>query len=106
MYILIKENVPDKMVPVIAAHASLACYKEYEYDESMVEWINSIFKKVVCKVNEKEFANAKAEEKHVVLTESTLDHQEVCIVFCPRPEYAKQFKYFKMWTPGGTKSSC
>ncbi len=28
MYILIKETVPNKLVPVIAAHCSLACYKK------------------------------------------------------------------------------
>lgn len=100
MYILIKDNVPDKLVPVIAAHASLACYKQFEQEEAMIQWINGIFKKVVCKVNEKEFSNAKMEEKHLVLIESSLDHQEVCVVFCPRDEYSKQFRFFKMWEPG------
>ena len=54
MYILIKDDVPVKMAPVIAAHASLACYKKYKDDPDMIEWVHSIFKKVVCKVNEKE----------------------------------------------------
>ena len=94
MYILIKRSVPDKLAPVIAAHASLACYKKFETEPQMVEWINGIFKKVVCAVNDKEFENAKQEEKNIVLTESALDNQEVCIVFCPREEYSKQFKFF------------
>ncbi len=99
MYILIKDSVPAKFAPVIAAHASLACYKKFEEDENMQDWINSVFKKVVCKVNDKEFENAKKEDKHLVLTESALDSQEVAIVFSPRAEYSKQFRFFRMWSP-------
>ncbi|MDW7693167.1 peptidyl-tRNA hydrolase [Flammeovirgaceae bacterium SG7u.111] len=99
MYILLKEDIPDKFAPVIAAHASLACYKKFEKDEKMQQWINSVFKKVVCKVNDKEFENAKKESQHLILTESALDNREVCLAFCPREEYSKQFRFFKMWTP-------
>lgn len=99
MYILVKESVPNKYVPVITAHASLACYKKFEQEIEMQEWINSIFKKVVCKVNNIEFENAKSETKNLVLTESALQNEEVCIVFCPRQEYTKSFKYLRMWTP-------
>lgn len=98
MYILIKDSVPDKFAPVIAAHASLACYKKFEEDQDMQLWINSVFKKVVCKVNDKEFENAKKEDKHLVLTESALDNKEVAIAFSPRAEYSKQFRFFRMWT--------
>lgn len=99
MYILVKQNVPDKMVPVIAAHASLACFRKFEHTENMQQWINGIFKKVVCAVTETEFENAKKELDHLVLTESYLDNQEVCIVFSPREEYSKMFKFFRMWAP-------
>jgi len=30
MYIVVKDNIPDKLIPVITAHASLACYKKKE----------------------------------------------------------------------------
>jgi peptidyl-tRNA hydrolase len=99
MYILVKDDVPGKFVPVITAHASLACYLKYRDNEDMQQWINGIFKKVVCKVNNTEFENAKNEDKNVLLTESALENEEVCLAFCPRKEYSKQFKYFKMWTP-------
>jgi hypothetical protein len=52
MYIIVLNTVPDKLVPVITAHASLACYKKFEDNENMIEWISGIFKKVVCVVNE------------------------------------------------------
>ncbi len=93
MYIVVKNNVPDKLVPVITAHASLACYKKYESNEDMQKWINGIFKKVVCVVNEVEFDKLKNEENFVMLTESALDNKEVCLAFCPREEYPKKFKF-------------
>jgi peptidyl-tRNA hydrolase len=99
MYILVKRDVPDKLVPVICAHASLACFRKYEQDADMQIWIHGIFKKVVCTVDEQTFEQVKAEEKNIVLTESALENQEVCIAFCPRENYPKSFKFFSMWKP-------
>ena len=87
MYILVKREVPDKLVPVITAHASLACFRKFEQTENMQTWINGIFKKVVCVVNETEFTNAQNEPDHIVLSESALENREVCIAFSPREEY-------------------
>ena len=99
MYILVKQDVPDKLVPVITTHASLACFRKFEHNENMQTWINGIFKKVVCVVSEKEFINATKETDHIILTESALENKEVCIAFVPREEYSKMFKFFRMWTP-------
>ena len=99
MYILVKQGVPDKLVPVITAHASLACFRKFEQNENMQTWINGIFKKVVCVVSETEFKNAQKEPDNIVLTESALDNQEVCLAFVPREEYPKMFKFFRMWSP-------
>lgn len=99
MYIVVKDNIPDKFVPVITAHASLACYKKFEQQEAMITWINSVFKKFVCVVNEAEFEQLKTETDFVLLTESALDNQEVCLAFCPREEYPKRFRFLKMWSP-------
>lgn len=99
MYIIIKDNIPDKLAPVIAAHASLACYKKFQENEDMIKWINGIFKKVVCLANEIEFDKLKNETDFVVITESSLDNKEVALAFCPREEYPKMFKFLKMWTP-------
>lgn len=102
MYIIVKNNIPDKLVPVITAHASLACYKKYETNEHMQKWINGIFKKVFCVTNEIEFEKLKDEPDFVALTESSLSNDEVCLAFCPREEYPKRFKFLKMWTPQNT----
>lgn len=100
MYILIKEGTPDNLVPAIAAHASLACFLKYEHDEDMQRWKQSVFRKAVCKVTDREFENARLVEKNVLLTESALNNKEVCLVFSPRPEYPSAFKYFRLWKPG------
>ena len=99
MYIIVKDDIPDKIVPVITAHASLACYKKFETNEVMIKWINGIFKKVVCLATDAEFDKLKNEIDFVLLTESSLDNKEVCLAFCPREEYPKKFKFLKMWTP-------
>lgn len=99
MYIIVKDNVPDKLVPVITAHASLACYKKFETNDNMIRWINGIFKKVVCVTQENEFEKLKDEDDFILLTESALDGREVCLAFCPRIEYSKKFKFLKMWKP-------
>lgn len=99
MYIIVMNDVPDKLVPVITAHASLACYKKFETNENMIKWINGIFRKVICVANEAEFNLLKNETEFVLLTESSLDNKEVALAFCPREEYSKKFKFMKMWTP-------
>ncbi|MEM6411064.1 MAG: hypothetical protein AAF683_05980 [Pseudomonadota bacterium] len=99
MYILLKESLPDSFAPLVAAHASLACFRAFENNENMQSWIGGSFKKVVCRVNEKEFAKAKTFDDVVVLTESALDNEEVCVVACPREEFPKPFRFYKMWTP-------
>jgi hypothetical protein len=99
MYILVRQSVPDHMVPVVTAHASLACYKRFENDPNMIRWVNGIFKKVVCSVNDKEFENSKKDEQYIITTESALNGDDVAITFCPREEYSKQFKFFELWKP-------
>jgi hypothetical protein len=99
MYILIKDDVPDNFVPVIAAHTALGTYLVFEYDIDMVVWKKFSFKKVVCTVNQKEFDNIKKSEyKHKVFTESALGGREVAIGVFPT-EDVKPFKFFKLWKP-------
>ncbi|MCY1370933.1 hypothetical protein D9M69_580520 [compost metagenome] len=55
------------------------------------------FFKAVCKVNAREFANAKQVVDHVVISESALNNQEVAIVFKPRQEWPKMFRFLKLY---------
>lgn len=97
MYILVKEDLPIGFAMVSVAHASLAAYLKYKDRPEVNEWLSGPFKKTICKVNEKEFEKAKAFEDSVILTESALDGKEVAIAFCPREEWPKPFKFYRLY---------
>ena len=50
MYILIPEDIPLGHAINSAAHASLACYLQYEKDADVRWWRDESFKKVTVKV--------------------------------------------------------
>ena len=97
MYILIKDSVLEGFAILAAAHASLAAYLKFKDSPEVEEWLSGPFYKVICKVNNKEFQRAKTFDNHVVLTESALDHDEVAIAFCPREEWPKPFRFYKLY---------
>ena len=101
MYILIKDTVPDELAPVIAAHASLACFRVFENDPYMQKWIQESFKKVICKVNHKEFEKASRIKSSLPMTESTLGSEYICVALSPRPDHdwPNVIKFAKKWTP-------
>lgn len=99
MYILVKSSLPShKMVSV--AHAVLIAHRVFRnsvgcsthYDE----WFNKSFRKVVCEVSDADFEKFKQFEHYIVSTESAFDNKEMCLVFCPRPEWPKAFKFLSM----------
>lgn len=97
MYILIKDDVKSYMAPVVSAHASLSCYLTYSNDPDMIEWANTSFKKVICKLNNKEFESAKDIDKSIIITESAVENKEMAIVLCPRKKYPKKVNYYKLY---------
>ena len=96
MYILVKETLSVGIAMTAVAHASVACFRQYEHTRQMQDWLSS-FKKVVCKVNDKEFEKAKEFECNVILKESTLNGLETAIAFMPREEYPKAFKHYRLY---------
>lgn len=97
MYILVRDNIPLGFAMVAVAHASLAGYLRFQNEPEIQEWLSGPFFKAVCKVNAREFANAKQVVDHVVISESALNNQEVAIVFKPRQEWPKMFRFFKLY---------
>lgn len=80
------------------AHASLSCYRTFENDVDMQEWLVMSFAKVTCKVTEEQFEWAKNNcGKHRIITESRLNNQELAIAFCPREEWPPEFKQFPLY---------
>ncbi|MDM0068358.1 hypothetical protein [Variovorax sp. J31P207] len=107
MYILVRDDIPLGFAMVAVAHASLAGYLRFQDDPDTRTWLAGPFFKAVCKANAKEFENAKQVPDHVVLTESALDNREVAIVFRPRGEWPKMFKFLRLYkdAPPGLGSS-
>ncbi|MEQ6124383.1 hypothetical protein AAON49_09300 [Pseudotenacibaculum sp. MALMAid0570] len=97
MYILVKENLPKGIAPLATAHASLAAYLKFENDPETQKWVSGTFYKVICKVTEKEFEKAKTYDNNVILTESSLNNEEVAIAFKPREEWPKAFKFYRLY---------
>jgi len=105
MYILVRDDIPLGFAMVAVAHASLAGYIKFQDTPEVKEWLAGPFFKAVCKVNAKEFANAKLVPDHVILTESALGNQEVAIVFKPREEWPKMFRFLKLYREAPDVSS-
>lgn len=97
MYILVRDDIPLGFAMVAVAHASLAAYLKFQDRPEVKDWLDGPFFKAVCKVNAKEFENAKLVPDHVVLTESALGNKEIAIAFCPREEWPKMFKFLKLY---------
>ncbi|AKJ27075.1 peptidyl-tRNA hydrolase [Caldimonas brevitalea] len=70
MYILVRDDIPLGFAMVAVAHASLAGYLKFQDTPEVKEWLKGPFYKAVCKVNPKEFENAKLVSDHVILTET------------------------------------
>jgi len=96
MYVLIKESTPLGFAVLAAAHASLACYPRFRDSTEVTTWLTGPFYKVICKVTDDEFEQAKTTEDHVVLTESALEGKEIAIAFKPR-EWPKPFKFYRLY---------
>ena len=97
MYILVKDSIPVGNAMVAAAHASIACFLKFERRPGMLAWISGPFYKTICKVTDSEFEAAKVTPDHVVITESSLDGQEVALAFLPREDWPKSFKFLKLY---------
>jgi peptidyl-tRNA hydrolase len=97
MYILVRESVPVGYAVLATAHASLACYLKYKDSMEVSAWLSGPFYKVICKVHDEEFEQAKKFEDSLILTESALGGQEVAIAFKPREEWPKAFKFYRLF---------
>lgn len=108
MYICVKKSIPSHKVLGVA-HGVLMAHLKFGADDTISfamgkfyrEWLKNSFRKVVCEVTDEEFNQLKEMDDikmgwAVIVTESALNGQEIAIVFCPRPEWPKMFKYFPL----------
>ena len=102
MYIAVLDEVPDHMVPVLVAHATLGAHLEFCYDGNMLyfEWLESSFRKVVLRVNRKEFEKiSQLDYVYLAHENSTLNGEKSCAVVCPREDNPRVLAFAKMWSP-------
>ena len=97
IYILIKEDIDIGHALLACAHGILMCYLKFKDREEFKEYLANSFRKCVCKVNEKEFEAAKRFEDYIIVTESALGNAETALVFSPRKEWPKAFKFYRLW---------
>jgi hypothetical protein len=117
-YILIKETLPVGHAILAVAHSSLSGYltcveaeratwEQRDKDVACARktvteiWAETSFKERLCMVSEAEFEKAKEYGENMkdyrVMTESSLGNMETAIVFKPREEWPKFFKFLRLY---------
>lgn len=113
MYIAVLDVVPDYMVPTLVAHSVLNAHMHFysgwrdEDDYLQYEdWLRNSFKKVVVRVNNKEFDKivdtCDCWEGH---ENTTLGGQPSCLVVLPveSDNVPNVLKFAKLWAPKENK---
>lgn len=108
MYIAILDEFPDYMTPTLVAHAVLGAHKEFKagypayHNLDYTDWFDKSFKKVVVRVNQKEFDKICAlENVYQAHENNSLEGRKACAVVCPREDVPNVLKFAKMWKPKG-----
>ena len=112
MYIAVLDEFPDFMTPALVAHTVLAHHDiamDYSRDEWKGEkpyttlyrgWKGESFKKVVLRVNQKEFDNISQLPNVTLSHESnTLDGKKACAVVVVDDTIPNVLKFAKLWEP-------
>lgn len=98
MYILILDWVDIGHALNSMAHAGCMIPEHWSKDDPIIqEWYDNSFRKVTCKVSEKQFEKAKEYGEWFVVTEKQFDDKEVVLVFKPRREWGKFFKFLPLY---------
>ena len=102
LYILVKESMLEKdfgHTILSIAHAMAAGSRNWSGQEIFENWANESFRKVLCKVTDKQFEKAKTyfpEDEFQVMTECAIDDEELTIVFKPRKDWPGFFRSLKL----------
>lgn len=113
LYIAVLDEFPDYMVPTLVAHAVLGAHfifsEKYEIPEysswnwkypCYIDWLENSFKKVVVRVNRKEFKKISSlSDVYLGHENTTLDGRKSCAVVCPREETPNVLKFAQLWKP-------
>lgn len=103
LYICVLDEVPDFITPTLVAHTMLGAHlKFYNVQTNYNLWLDSSFRKCVCRVNKKEFAKIQTIE-HVYLgfENKTLNGIYSCAIPVPVTNdiLPNVLKFAKLWKP-------
>lgn len=103
MYIAVLDEFPDYMTPTLVAHSVLSAHLKF-YGESFRydSWLSDSFRKVVVRVNKKEFDKIRDTLTcHIGWENKTLEGKPSCLVIEPVKdgEIPNVLKYAKLWKP-------
>ncbi len=112
MYIAVLDEFPDEMTPTLVAHAvlgyhlnqpiweNLCGYNPTVYEHLYNIWLETSFKKVVLRVNQKEFDKiAQLKNLGLFHESSTLEGKKACAVIVVDNEVPNVLKFAKTWKP-------
>lgn len=112
MYIAVLDDAPDYMVPTLVAHSVLGAHFYFTSDYKVLEsdrleyqnWFDYSYRKVVVRVNQKEFDKIYGTTLCFSGYENTICNGEAsCLVVLPvnSGEVPNVLKYARMWKPKG-----
>lgn len=111
MYIAVLDEAPDYMVPTLVAHSILSAHNKFlasneSHDKGhahkYIRWYQDSFRKVVVRVNRREYDKIKTTLTHHEGHENTIcDGKGCCLVVLPVESDAvpNVLKYAKTWAP-------
>lgn len=105
MYIAVLDAVPDYMVPTLVAHSILNAHIKFQDNEVYNNWLSESFKKVVIRVNKKEFGKIRDTLIcHLGHENTILNAEPSCAIVLPvsSDNIPNVLKFAKAWKPSET----
>ena len=102
LYIAVLDEFPDYMTPTLVAHAVLGHHLVSSPIPDYDEWLRLSYRKVVLRVNQKEFDKISAlPDVYLGHENKTLDGRKSCAVWLDngRDTLPNVLKYAKLWEP-------
>lgn len=101
MYIAVLDEFPDYMTPTLVAHAVLGYALSYGSSDIYHKWLVESFKKVVVRVNQKEFDKISLMNSvHLAHENKTLNGKKSCVVcISSGDDIPNVLRYAKLWKP-------
>lgn len=104
MYIVVHQEVPPNMVPVLVAHSVVNAHVKFQHNPIYENWLKNSFRKCVVQASPYEFdAIIRVSDPdliHIGHENKTLGGMPSCIVRMPVQHQAvpNHFKYLRLWS--------